>query len=80
MPLCRSCKKEILWLAHVETGKAMPVEAEKVIDGNIVIDERNGKYRIVTGPEWTKAHLNGIKLHISHFARCADAGSFRKTK
>lgn len=78
MTKCRSCGQEVLWLAHHKTGKVNPIEAEKVIGGNIVVDLDNARYRIATGDEHGKAKIKGIKLHISHFARCPNASGFRK--
>ena len=77
MANCKDCGKEILWLKHKDTGKAAPIEAEKVLKGNIVISERSGQYRIVNGEEYEKAVVKEIPLHISHFARCPNAAGFR---
>lgn len=80
MPNCRSCKKEILWLAHHDTGKTMPVDLVPVVGGGIKIDVTGTKYRMITADELSKALLNRIPLHTSHFATCPDAQNFRKTK
>ena len=74
---CRACGKPLLWLAHQRTGKAAPIEVEKTEDGNIVINEDLGQYRLVTGEEKVKAVEGRILLHISHFARCPKASDFR---
>ncbi len=78
MAACKACGKELLFLRHYKTKKIMPVEAEKVDDGNIVVNLPTDEYRIATGEEWERAKTQNIKLHISHFARCPKAAGFRK--
>ena len=75
---CRKCGRPIVFLKHKDTGKVNPIEVEKVVEGNIVVDLSRGLYRIANGDEYGKAKIKGIKLHISHFARCPNAASFRK--
>lgn len=78
MPNCDDCGKEILFLAHIETGKPNPIEAVPSKNGNLVIDRENGKYRFATRNEKDIAKIYGKKLYISHFANCVSAEKFRK--
>ena len=68
---CRSCGADVEWV-QTEAGKRMPVDAEPVANGNIVKVRGNlirylGKGEVFTGDRW-----------VSHFATCAQAGSWRK--
>lgn len=75
---CQKCGKEILWLAHHQTRKANPIEAEPAKNGNLVINREKGIYRFATPNEIEVAKLNNKNLYISHFATCEHAKSFRK--
>jgi len=55
---CQKCNAEMVWL-RTKTGKAMPVDADTVREGDTDYD-----------------HIK----HVSHFATCKHAASFRKPK
>lgn len=74
---CRSCQAPIIW-ATSKGGKAMPVDAEPVDDGNVVLDERPGEYvgpvaSVLTGPS-----LLGGPLRKAHFTTCPQAAQWRR--
>lgn len=76
MATCRSCGAEIRWALTVKNGKHIPIDAQPVPDGNIVIEYRNG------GDEARPATDADRKLkrplYKSHFATCTDAPEWRK--
>ena len=70
--LCRSCGAKIIWV-KTEKGKDMPIDAEPVPDGNIVMS--TGKAHVVKKDE---TFLTGTKFYKSHFATCPHAAQHRK--
>lgn len=82
MTACRSaeCGKPILW-AH--TGeKYMPVDVERVDDGNVRLSRGEDPPRatVLSGQELVQARVAGEPLHKSHFATCPAAAKHRKEK
>ena len=77
--ICRgpNCDTEIVWLESNKTGKKAPIEDEAVYEGNIRVDLDAGTYKVLANPDIGRARLAGEKLHLNHFARCPDQGSFR---
>ncbi|HMI85960.1 MAG TPA: hypothetical protein VK550_17805 [Polyangiaceae bacterium] len=73
---CRSCGARIVW-AKTPAGKAMPLDADPVTDGNIVLEEDNaGAIAHVRS-----AAFGGVGVfHKSHFATCPNAARHRKPK
>lgn len=69
---CRSCGAPIYW-AITEADKRMPVDVDKVDNGNVelAIDARTGtiKARVVEP---------GPGRRLSHFVTCPNAGAHRK--
>ena len=61
---CRSCGAAIVW-AKTTTGKSMPLDAEPVPDGNIVLHEG-------------VAYVTGTGDRKSHFATCPNAARHRR--
>lgn len=87
MSACRSCDAPIAW-AITETGKRMPVDAEPVVGGSILL-----RHRVVGEPP--EAHVTSseeravlakqsesrgetLRLFVSHFSTCPNAGAHRK--
>lgn len=64
MSRCRSCAAEITW-AITKTGGRMPIEPNS--NGDLAFDATTGAVRHTPGGGW-----------ISHFARCAQAGEWRR--
>lgn len=67
---CRSCGAAIAW-AWTEKGRAIPLDAAPVSNGNIKLEPTNGPklLAIVVGP--------GHGDRVSHFATCPNAGEHR---
>lgn len=67
MSTCRSCHAPIIW-ATTQAGKAIPLDAVAVPDGNIVI--------LPSGIAVVNAE-GGVR-HKSHFATCPQASAHRR--
>jgi hypothetical protein len=78
MSACRSCGAPVIW-ALSERGRAIPVDAQSCIGGNITlkyppIHETDGgavEPRAVVGTP-------GSGNYVSHFATCPDRAKWRK--
>jgi len=72
---CNSCDAPIIW-ALTENGKRMPVDAEPVRDGNIVLEHHGQRVTAIV----RDAMLPGLEpLYKSHFATCPNASTHRRT-
>lgn len=75
---CRSCGAEIVWTV-THKGKRMPVDAEPVEGGNIVL-RRDGETVIAEYPG--KEHPSLFEAdrprYVSHFATCEDSTEWRR--
>jgi hypothetical protein len=70
MNVCKACEAPIIW-AHTSTGKAIPLDAEKVDGGNLELKDGTVSY--------AKSHPD-VKRYRSHFATCPKASSFRRSR
>jgi hypothetical protein len=71
---CKSCRALIAWAKMERSGKASPFEPDPegewiIVDG---VASHQGKV-----PEWQPPERS-VPRWTSHFARCADAKSWRK--
>jgi hypothetical protein len=86
MAACRSCKAPIFW-ALTPNGRRIPLDAEPVDGGNIVLDDpaaeapTDPRTARVVGKE-AQPNLFGDDgpRYTSHFATCPDADSHRKPR
>lgn len=78
MANCKSCHALIRWVTMAATGKANPLDAEPVENGNIEVMEVRGRDigRIVSD----EARLFPVPLYLAHWATCPDAAKWRKGK
>lgn len=67
---CRGCGADVLW-SMTENGKAIPLNPEPVLNGNLVLECCNALARRVKPSP-------GVKAYQSHFVTCPDAGKFRR--
>jgi hypothetical protein len=67
---CRGCGADILW-SMTEKGKAIPVDPEPVLGGNLVLECFNALARVVKPDP-------RIKAYRSHFATCPEGIRWRK--
>lgn len=70
MSACRSCGAEIIWVVAAASGKRMPIDAEPVAGGNLVL---NGDQVVYVEP-------TDAARYISHFVTCPQSAEWRKPK
>ena len=74
---CKSCNAPIIWAQNESTGRAMPIDADPVDGGNVLIldPEPDGIwFRVLNKEEVAKMQE---PLHTSHFQTCPNAGEWR---
>ena len=77
---CRSCNAPIVWTENIETGRRMPVDAEPDPEhGNVLLTSGNSApfAEVLTNAQ-IAARPSRRGLHLSHFASCGPASSWRK--
>lgn len=75
MAACRSCGAEIEW-ARTEKGKSMPLDADPVKGGNIVVESRVATDHGMA--PLAKYVTAGEGDRVSHFATCPEAKEHRR--
>ena len=73
---CSSCGASIIW-CKTESGKAMPLDAEPVPDGNIQLDSQGQATYMKKGDD---ERWHNVVRFKSHFATCPNAATHRKKK
>lgn len=74
---CGSCKAPIRWGKWLTSGKAMPVDAEPVPEGTVVLILRNGKELLIE-KFYEPKHGTGRNRYTSHFQSCPNAKQHRR--
>lgn len=76
---CRSCHKRIIWTTNVESGRRMPVDADPIETGNVILLSGNDgpEARVLTQAELAK-RATRRDLYASHFTTCPQANDWRK--
>lgn len=69
---CRTCKAPVVW-AVTEKGRPMPVDPDRVPNGNIELEDGEDG----TVARYVKADPS-VERHVSHFATCQFAAEHRK--
>lgn len=72
---CKSCNAEVIW-AHLPNDKRMPVDAQPVPTGNLVLVRRGGRVH-ARGHNPEKDGVD-CPRRVSHFATCPQAAAWRK--
>lgn len=72
---CRSCGAMLRWV-RTRAGKAMPLDAEPVADGNVVLGE-DGTARVLTRKQVEQGGIVGPR-YVSHHATCPQAKQWRR--
>ena len=75
MSACRKCAARIVW-AVTERGKSMPVNRDPVENGNLVLEEQDGRPPIARKPD--ELLDRDLPRYVSHFATCPNAEEFRR--
>lgn len=79
---CRSCSATVYWVIWPDSGKRMPVDAQPVPDGNIILTHRVAVNQLWAAqaakldPELLKTR----KRYVSHFSTCPDSKAHRKPR
>ena len=73
---CRSCGAEIIWIRSAATGSLMPLDAEPVEGGNVVV--KDGMAHVMRGDLFEEM-LDG-PCYQSHYVTCPQAAKWRKAK
>lgn len=79
MSNCRSCGEEIIWAKSIVSGKLMPVDILPSPSGNVLVND-NGVADVLGSESVSSCRINGVPLHLSHFATCKFAWQHRKGK
>lgn len=69
---CKSCNAPVIWVRMAASGRPAPLDATPVLQGNIII--RDGQGHVVDATYPSEAR------HLSHFATCPQAASWRARK
>jgi hypothetical protein len=79
---CRSCGAAVIWTRTAAGGKPMPVDAEPVEGGNVLLSR--GRAGIGTPTATVLAPGTpmpvGVIRYASHFATCPHANDHRRTR
>lgn len=81
---CRSCHAPIIW-ATTHNGEAMPVDAEIVADGNVIVERSVDGARVIASVVeqatlWEAGGGGSMPRRVAHFVTCPDASGWRKTR
>lgn len=82
---CRSCQAPILWTLDATTGRAQPLDAEPVANGNVKLTGRTGKTREGTTVPVSRVVIPQDSLfddeppvrYLNHFVTCPDAEEWK---
>ena len=77
MTACKSCGAKVVWAVSAKTGGRMPLDAEPVENGNVVVDFNHPVPEFTTLRPMEVAVHDG-PLYLSHFATCPDQKQWRK--
>lgn len=77
--VCSSCGARVIWCKTV-TGKNMPVDAEPVENGNLVIRKRGSNMLALVIKAEQREDVEGQPRYVSHFATCPNSRSHRKKR
>ena len=70
---CRSCAQPILW-ARTTSGKAMPVDPDRVPGGNVDLVNQAGHLTAVV------RRGDARPAYVSHFSTCPEAAQHRRPR
>lgn len=75
MSECGTCRAPVRWVLSTH-GNKMPINAEPVADGNIILTEHG--FAQVLGPLELMMLPPGTKRYVAHFVTCPNAAQHRK--
>lgn len=79
MNTCRSCDASIVW-ADTSSGSRMPVDAEPVPDGNLVLTYPSPGRALALVVDPAQLLLDDPPRYRSHFATCPNADQHRRNR
>lgn len=76
---CRDCGAPVVWTLTTANQRRMPVDAEPVEDGNVVLTSGNSgpEARVLTRAELDR-RATRTGLYRSHFSTCPNAAGRRQ--
>jgi hypothetical protein len=83
---CRSCGAAVIWTVTAATGSRMPVDAEPVEDGNVVlaaspvVGDPPTSYTAPAGELLLGGSTQRLERYVSHFVTCPHADAHRRTR
>lgn len=69
-----------IFFALSTVGKAMPIDAEPVVGGNLMLSQTNDGKLVASVDNAASALLLPEPRYVSHFATCPDAAKFRRPR
>jgi hypothetical protein len=79
---CRSCGADIVWAKMIPSGKANPLDAKPVADGNlfawVVGDALESEHSGRKTERVQRAIARGQKRYTSHFSTCPNSREHRR--
>jgi hypothetical protein len=79
MSTCSSCSARIVW-ADTASGARMPVDAEPVPDGNLVLTYPTPGRALALIVDPAQTTIDDPPRYVSHFATCPNADQHRTTR
>lgn len=76
MATCTECQRPVMWLRHVTTNRAAPIDMDATADGNIVVGD--GTYEVLSKERLATYRAEAVPLHTSHFATCPHADRIKQ--
>lgn len=73
---CASCGAPVVWTI-TKAGKRMPVDAERVPNGNILLYEVGAEIHCQVGLQVQTDRAYRLGRFVSHYATCPQADSWR---
>lgn len=77
MSRCRSCRAEVIWCV-TPAGKRMPVDAQPVEGGNLLLTTDDPPVARVVDPD--QLLIDDGQRFVSHFATCPEADTHRRPR
>jgi hypothetical protein len=76
-PVCRSCGARIRWARFTRSGKVVPLDADPVPGGNVVVvgEDRDGP--LIDLVSQAAPPLDSLR-YVNHFSTCPQADQWRR--
>lgn len=74
---CRSCNAPVVWARTQFNGTPMPIDWDPVDDGNILINENDGRLIALVLPPGDE-RIASETTYTTHFMTCPDGDQWRR--